>query len=151
MARASLIVRGIFGCVVHTAYSYSVKPNVPPLWVASENSPSTANAWERRRSSLIFFAVGNLEADLVVAGVDVEPHPPRVPRPRADPLLRPPRCVTPPRADPPREADLVNAGVRAESRSTTRRAASTHRATVRRSTSRGRTSERYTKWRRWTS
>ena len=62
------------------------------------------------------FAVGTLEADLVVAGVDVEPCPPRVPRPRADPLPRPPRCVMPPRADQPREADLVIAGVGAEPR-----------------------------------
>ena len=62
------------------------------------------------------FAVETLEEDLVVASVDVEPLPPRVPRPRADPLPRPPRCVMPPRADPPREADLVTAGVGAEPR-----------------------------------
>ena len=60
------------------------------------------------------FAVDTLEADLVVAGVNVEPRPPRVPRPRADPLPRLPRCVMPPRADPPREADLVTASVGAE-------------------------------------
>ena len=52
----------------------------------------------------------------MVAGVDVEPRPPRVPRPRADPLPRPPRCVMPPRADPPRKADLVTAGVGEEPR-----------------------------------
>ena len=63
------------------------------------------------------FAVGTLEADLVVAGVDVEPRPPRVPRPRADPLPCPPRCVMPSRTDPPREADLVTAGVGAGPRS----------------------------------
>ena len=62
------------------------------------------------------FAVCTLEADLVVAGVGVEPRSPRVPRPRADPLPRPPRCVMPPRAGSPREADLVTAGVGAEAR-----------------------------------
>ena len=62
-------------------------------------------------SSLMVFAVGTLEANLVVAGVDVEPRPPRVPRPRADPLPSLSRCVKPLHADPPRHEDLVTAGV----------------------------------------
>ena len=62
------------------------------------------------------FAVNTLEADLVVAGVDVEPRPPRVPRARADPLPRPPHCVMHPRAHSPPEAYLVTAGVGAEPR-----------------------------------